>query len=88
MAGAQPSGSREFGENVRLWDAVMLASADRPLPGAVLEQGSVLRPPAPAATVEAAARGVGGALPASCPAFLTVSDGADANGCGVVTRPG
>src|SRR5439155_22191125 len=48
--------------------------------------GTVVRRPGQAGTVEAATRRVGGGLPASDAAFLAVSNGAYANGCGVVTR--
>jgi len=75
-----------FAELVGLWDGVMLASADRPLPALVLERGTVLRPPAPQRAVEAAAARLGLELPPSYAAFLAVSDGAFANGCGPVTR--
>jgi hypothetical protein len=75
---------------MRVWDAVMLAAADRPLPAVVLEAGTVLRPPASAAALGRAAERVSAqsGLPASYAAFLAVSDGAYANGCGVVTRSG
>jgi hypothetical protein len=78
----------KFAGIVRLWDAVMLASADRPVPGAVLDRGTVLRAPASAEAIEAAAYRVGVELPRSYSAFLAISDGAYANGCGLVTRPG
>ena len=76
----------DFAATVSLWDAVMLAGADRPLPAAVLERGTVLRPPASGRAVEAVARRLG--LPASYVSFLGISDGAYANGCGVVTGSG
>jgi hypothetical protein len=78
----------ELLDTARLWDSVMLASADRPLPGVVLERGTVLRPPASAEAIEAAADRVGVGLPRSYCAFLAISDRAYANGCGLVTRPG
>ena len=84
MSRPDPGG---FTELVRLWDAVMLAAADRPLPRVVLEAGTVLRPPAAPGAIGRAADRVGTGLPASYAAFLGVSDGAYANGCGVVTRP-
>ncbi len=75
-------------ETFRLWDAVMLASADRPLPAVVLERGSVLRPPAESAAIRAAEERLGMALPPSYVAFLSYSDGAYANGCGLVSEAG
>src|SRR4051812_31944954 len=65
----------------------MVASADRPLPRVILESGTALRPPASAVTIEAAAHRVGAALPPAYVAFLAVSDGAYASGCGIVTQP-
>ena len=66
----------------------MLSSADRPLSAVVLERGTVLRPPAPQRAVEVAAARLGLVFPPSYVAFLAVSDGAFANGCGPVTRSG
>jgi hypothetical protein len=77
-----------FAGLVRLWDAVMLAAADRPLPAVILEAGTVLRPPAAPIAIGRAAERVGVGLPASYAAFLGLSDGAYANGCGAVTRSG
>lgn len=83
--GVGGSVDRNFGDTVRLWGAVMLASADRPLPSRILDGQTVLRSPAPSQVIEAAAARVGRALPASYVEFLSVSDGAFADGCGIVT---
>lgn len=82
------TGSGDFAEALRLWDGVMVASADRPLPAVILDGATALQPPAAQEAIAGVEERLRAELPPSYKAFLGLSDGAYANGCGIVTRSG
>lgn len=66
-------------ELVHRWSDRMLVDVAEPLPDAVLESGSLLRPPAPDSVIDQAEARLGVNLPASYRSFLSISDGAHAD---------
>lgn len=66
-------------ELLHRWSDRMLVDVAEPLPDAVLESGSLLRPPAPDSVIDQAEARLGVNLPASYRSFLSISDGAHAD---------
>lgn len=66
-------------ELVHRWSDRMLVDVAEPLPNAVLESGSLLRPPAPDSVIDQAEARLGVNLPESYRSFLSISDGAHAD---------
>ncbi len=62
-------------ELVHRWSDQMLVDVAEPLPDAVLESGSLLRPPVPDSVIDQAEARLGVNLPASYRSFLSISDG-------------